>query len=93
MSFVVELCFCLMPTFGGDVCTCTVRLGGGSSWRKGRLEVFHLGEWGTVCNDNFTDAAAAVACRSLGFTYVSRLRLSFLIVWVVFALLCDATQT
>jgi len=33
---------------------------------EGRLEVNHDGIWGTVCDDNFNDAAAKVACFQLG---------------------------
>jgi len=33
-----------------------------------RLEVYHLGTWGTVCDDYFSSAAALVACRSLGLS-------------------------
>jgi len=44
----------------------SVRLVGGSS-RQGRLDVLHNGIWGTVCNDFFDDAAAAVVCNMLGF--------------------------
>jgi hypothetical protein len=33
----------------------------------GRLEVFHLDSWGTVCLDGFSSAAARVACRQLGY--------------------------
>ena len=47
----------------------TARLVGGPSPREGRLEVYHGGRWGTVCDDGFTDAAARVACYSLGFGY------------------------
>jgi len=38
---------------------------------EGRLEIFHNGSWGTVCNDAFNDVAAQVACYSLGFGLLS----------------------
>ena len=34
----------------------------------GRLEVFLSGAWAPVCSEGFTDGAAAVACKSMGFT-------------------------
>ena len=49
-----------------------VALVGGGSPRVGRLEVFHGNQWGTVCDQGFTDAAARVVCYSLGFGYVGR---------------------
>ena len=31
------------------------------------MEVYHNGEWGTVCNDGWTLNAAQVVCREIGF--------------------------
>ena len=47
-----------------------VRLLDGPEAREGRLEVFHDGRWGTVCDDRMGEAdngAAGVACRLLGY--------------------------
>ena len=42
-----------------------VRLEGSGLPYEGRLEVYHNGVWGTVCDDSFDDVAATVACKSL----------------------------
>ena len=34
----------------------------------GRLEVLLSGEWAPVCSEGFTDGAAAVACKSMGYS-------------------------
>ncbi|XP_070154001.1 uncharacterized protein [Polyergus mexicanus] len=44
-----------------------LRLVNGSNSLQGRVEVRHHGVWGTVCDDDFTNATATVICRSLGY--------------------------
>ena len=45
-----------------------LRIEDGRSDNEGRLEIFHDGEWGVVCDDFFSRLDTKVACRQLGYT-------------------------
>ena len=44
-----------------------MRLSDGSKASEGRVEVFHNGSWGTVCNHKWDLRDATVVCHSLGY--------------------------
>ena len=49
-----------------------LRLEDGPSASYGRLEIFHDGRWGAVCDDLFGSPDATVACHQLGYTEGTR---------------------
>ena len=40
---------------------------GGASTAEGRVEIFHNGVWGSVCDNSWNQPDARVVCQQLGF--------------------------
>ena len=57
-----------------------IRLMNGTDRFEGRVEILVDGQWGTICDDYWSDTDASVVCRQLGYSAdgaVARLRAYF----------------
>ena len=59
-------CFLAGPPAQGEV-----RIFGGTTYQRGRVEVYFGSAWGTLCGLTFDTEEAEVTCRELGVSVVT----------------------
>jgi len=53
--------------FSGSYTTGSLRIADGATSKEGRIEIYHNNQWNTICDDEWDDFDATVACRQLGY--------------------------
>lgn len=57
----------VLLSLGGTPVEGGVRLAGDASEHSGRVEVYHDGEWGTICDNGWSLTETNVICKQLGY--------------------------
>ncbi|KAL4708580.1 hypothetical protein ACJJTC_014188 [Scirpophaga incertulas] len=55
-----------------DINSASLRLAGGRSNNEGRVEIYHKGNWGSLCPDGWTLFEASVVCRHLALGFAQQ---------------------
>ena len=71
---IIHIILYLLDNYTNITGISSLRLRGGLYGSgSGRLEIYHDGVWGSICDDSFSMVDANVACRQIGFAEAERI--------------------
>ncbi|XP_071818466.1 scavenger receptor cysteine-rich domain superfamily protein-like isoform X1 [Apostichopus japonicus] len=63
---------CILHVTSGNIEGRIRLVGHGAGAYEGTVEIYHMGQWGTICDDNWGMEEGHVVCRQLGYTKALR---------------------
>ena len=80
--------FLTVPVSDSNCTNGSLRLVGGITENEGRVEICYNNQWGTVCDNSFSNIIAKVVCRQLGYPSIGEYRYRQIGVYILIVIGC-----